>query len=1156
MKTLPLILTVCLATTALAQTNVWTNAAGGKWETATNWSLGVGPGYYQFCFITNAGPETVTVDAVSRTSFPTNMAVTDLIVGGGNTLLLSNVQTGPPLDVEGGFSLLGGTLLITNSTFEVAGADFGCSACGFDFDGFTLASSSYILAPNIGVFNSGANLNIGVSQSSTFTLTNSIFNVYSVTVGKSAAGTLNLYNSSMTNSQLVIGNVGGTGIMTMDGGVFTSPNIGQVYDGNGGSGSLTLDNGATFSCGHLVVGAVPGPQGTLTNLVGNVIVGVLHLGQTAGASGSMLLSNGAVSCSAAYIGESGTGTVTQVSGTFTANDIYVALNPGSSGSYTIEGGTLQALNGGHNGLNVGYGAGSSGKVLLNSGTLLNTNTPISIGVGGAGSLTVAGGQVQSSGFLLGNGPGTSGALNINSGNVYSSASIVDGNNGGAGSVTVSAGGALTVTNSTGNAAISLGASSALTLDGGLMQINALILTNGGGLTNLGGTLQYSGPFQMESNTAVALSSGSLVAATNFVIGSLSNSSPVVVVGDAASLTVTNGPLSLGNDGTNAAGSGSLIVSNGAVSATVIDAGGSTNSGPNVLAVSGTNAIFRIGDTFAGASHYSSSITVHVTNNSRLTVGASMSLGAGAFASGSVEVRDGGFIIVTNALGLGNDGTANNGSGTGSMTISNGTARFGSAVLGSSLGGRGVLQLQSNALMVLQTGLIVGAGTNSSGSVNLDGGLMVATNVPEVQVGANGGCGSLTLNSGTMIAQSVHAGVGVGSSGTVLISGGIMNIIHNGGCNACGLAYNSCGATGMLQVVSGAISAPDSPMNLGTANVASMTMSGGSVELGSLIAGGGAASVGTISMSGGQLKVNGDISLAPSNSTTTASASITGGTLTATNGTVSVGSMGQGFLTVGTGGSVQASQIKLGGTTPGASGFLHLTTGGTVTIRPQNQCGACGFTTNDGEQDGGLLDVAPASLVIGEGHNARYHISGGTALATSMFVGYTPGFTGTYLHEGGTVMISSNVVVGDCASGALGQPTLRGGSLYVTNAGQTAVLEVRNGTFTMTGGALVADVITLTNGCGHFSWTGGTISYNTLVLPTNAPPLALTIARGASGTNAVISWPSPYIGYTLQQTANLAASSWGPVSAPMSDDETNRSATVGISSGAAFYRLSR
>ena len=178
---------------------------------------------------------------------------------------------------------------------------------------------------------------------------------------------------------------------------------------------------------------------------------------------------------------------------------------------------------------------------------------------------------------------------------------------------------------------------------------------------------------------------------------------------------------------------------------------------------------------------------------------------------------------------------------------------------------------------------------------------------------------------------------------------------------------------------------------------------------------------------------------------------------------------------------------------------------------------------------------------------------------TMYVGYTAGFTGTFDESGGVVQVTNNLIVGaaDCVNGAVGVAILSDGALYVTNAAHTAILGVGNGTFTMSGGTLVADTLDLSNPCGHFTYNSGDIHYNQLVVPPQAPPLALTITPDSQSSTLTIAWPSIYVGYALQQNLALSPSNWTPgVFQFLTDDGTTRSVTVSLGTGNLFYRLAK
>jgi Bacterial TSP3 repeat len=92
--------------------------------------------------------------------------------------------------------------------------------------------------------------------------------------------------------------------------------------------------------------------------------------------------------------------------------------------------------------------------------------------------------------------------------------------------------------------------------------------------------------------------------------------------------------------------------------------------------------------------------------------------------------------------------------------------------------------------------------------------------------------------------------------------------------------------------------------------------------------------------------------------------------------------------------------------------------------------------------------------------------------------------GTLTMAGGTVRVSSELDVGDCLSKRTGAVFITGGSLFVTNSAQTASIVVSGGTFTMTGGTVIADRFVMTNSCAQFVRTGGTLIYGNAILATN------------------------------------------------------------------------
>jgi hypothetical protein len=87
--------------------------------------------------------------------------------------------------------------------------------------------------------------------------------------------------------------------------------------------------------------------------------------------------------------------------------------------------------------------------------------------------------------------------------------------------------------------------------------------------------------------------------------------------------------------------------------------------------------------------------------------------------------------------------------------------------------------------------------------------------------------------------------------------------------------------------------------------------------------------------------------------------------------------------------------------------------------------------------------------------------------------------------------------------------------------------------------------------GNYSLTGGFWSLLSVVQTPGAP--LLTITRTATNT-AVISWPSPSIGFNLQQNGDLSTTNWVAPSETVADNGTSKYIIVSPSSGQRFYRL--
>ncbi len=102
--------------------------------------------------------------------------------------------------------------------------------------------------------------------------------------------------------------------------------------------------------------------------------------------------------------------------------------------------------------------------------------------------------------------------------------------------------------------------------------------------------------------------------------------------------------------------------------------------------------------------------------------------------------------------------------------------------------------------------------------------------------------------------------------------------------------------------------------------------------------------------------------------------------------------------------------------------------------------------------------------------------------------------------GGTSCVYSNLTIGSSDCSGTGTVVVTGGSLFVTNAAHTAVLDVRSGSLLLDGGTLVVDQLVTTNGCGSFQQIGGT-----LVVGGVTNPFFRVTAISREGSNVRVTW---------------------------------------------------
>jgi hypothetical protein len=498
----------------------------------------------------------------------------------------------------------------------------------------------------------------------------------------------------------------------------------------------------------------------------------------------------------------------------------------------------------------------------------------------------------------------------------------------------------------------------------------------------------------------------------------------------------------------------------------------------------------------------------------------------------LDITDGSLLVVTNSALLVNGVTTvgDLAGEQGSVRLDSGWAGFGSVTLGVS--GNGDLHLDGASLAVAGT-MTLGSLPGSGGIIQMSGGTLINTNNPLVLGGQ--GDGTFNMSGGSVQALGFLIGNAAGSQGNLAISGGNVLVSSNilvgnaAVTNPCGIVVSSNSAYGTV----GGLTVTNAAGNafIGVAHNGSLTLKGGILHVDNLILTNGGTFTnlsgtfelapaltvdngGSVVLAGGVNHFDGGVTLGStnggtgsltllSNSQVTVSANFTavsgntnapsivtvlsGSSLTASNGTMTIGSSGSGLMTI-SGGTVRAQKIHLGGA--GAFGKVVFDAGFVSTSEL-----LCNWWVGDGgDQDGngGTMILGAAS------HDSLFQLDSGASTNWGwIYVGYGAGLTGTITNDGGVMSVTNELIVGDCVTNSTGVVSLSGsGSLSITNAAHNAVLDVRKGAFIMSGGTLVVDILRITNACGGtLSHSGGTLQYGQLVLDPNQSAVGDGIPNG-------------------------------------------------------------
>ncbi len=576
-----------IAPAVLAQsTNSWVGGLG-KWETGTNWSLGIAPSSGDLAdLITNGGNNTATIDATTATNFPGTMTVSNLTVigssGSTNALILDNAGTAIPLQIladaltldTNAFMVVNNSaVLASNSTVSVGYSGANCTLIvsnggavydgnGYVGDGSGSSNNTVLVSGAGSVWSNSAVLTVGYSQTFLVDGLSGSGNQLIITNGGAVSDGNGYIGDNSENDAVVVSDNGS--VWNNNGHLY----VGYEDDSDQGTNILTVINGgAVYSSGGSVGGG-PNGQGDAVLVTGSGSVwnnsGSLTVGDGENASGNTLTiaNGGAVFASDLTVNPdrgyensmlvTGTGSVCRVNGQLELG------NYNGDSSLTISGGGAVYSGSAFVAADLGDDV-----LVTDSGSVWDISGSLTLGAdyGYVNTLTITnGGAVYSvGGFLMGPGEvvvSGEGSVWNNSGDLVTGGSFANG-------LSVGAGGAV----NNGNAALASGTYIEISDPGS-------VWNNSGNLTIYDGTSQLT------------ISGGGSVLASNVYVstGSLFNSGGEEVTISGGALYVTN---ALGNGVLNVL-VGTLSLNSGTVTVDRLVAtnGGSREGGPGIVSFTG------------------------------------------------------------------------------------------------------------------------------------------------------------------------------------------------------------------------------------------------------------------------------------------------------------------------------------------------------------------------------------------------------------------------------------------------------------------------------------------------------------------------------------------------------------------------------------------
>lgn len=507
---------VLLPLLAQAAINRWASASDGAWETAGSWSLGTAPSSADNrIYFTNAVSKTVTINSstpsgtlvVSNLFIEAPSGATNTLVLSGNTtpLVCVSAAAGAPLTLgenpnkAGALVVDGGSLVTTNdagdSVTYVGNLGVGIMTVsngmwqgnqlnvGFNngangtlnliggTNAFSYTNNSGIMyvgnvAGSTGTVNKIGGLlvttngtwAVGYNGMGTMTASGGVWQGYALRVSRNSRLDLIGGTNGFKNNWILNSGAPGTTTVTVTGGMLSNLNVTVGQNNTNSLAEMTVSN-ATYICGGGIalggnpISSAPWRQQSVLSIVDSLVTaggmevadygtatlnltrgtnifntgfGVLCGNTVAGSTGTVWMTGGLLvttNCSIANVGYTAgsLGRMTMSNGIWIAKAIQVApQNGGSGNSLTVSGGQVWITDNGGQFTTVGNNTGSNNVLLITDGALWDVAAGALGGVqtGGPGNvITNAGGIFQFARIDPGITTGTVGSVVLNSGTI-------------------------------------------------------------------------------------------------------------------------------------------------------------------------------------------------------------------------------------------------------------------------------------------------------------------------------------------------------------------------------------------------------------------------------------------------------------------------------------------------------------------------------------------------------------------------------------------------------------------------------------------------------------------------------------------------------------------------------------------------------------------